>query len=233
MKWLVFIVAMGLAAPAAAQQTEPDPGIPIEEVTLAPRPEWFPTGKTATYTGEVDAEGVGFHLSGLTMRMPVAITLIGVPKAPISLAIGKSWGAPERTADTTADGVVAERFRTDDDAMIRVRSLGERRHFELIVWVGDERTDYPDERSPLDFDQAARIKAGGSAAPPAGGSATATPPAGSGSAATSAPSAPSAPTPPAQAVPSSGGTSPVVWVIAGALVAIVLLLVVIVLRRKR
>jgi len=222
MKRLVVLAIMCHGSPALAQQTEPDPKIPIEEVKLAVMPEWFPTGKTATYRGEVDADGVGFRLAGLTMRTPVAVTVIGVPTAPIKLSIGKSWTTEDRKVDTTTDSVVLERFRTDDEALIRIRSLGDRRPFELIIWVGDERTDYPDEVGPIDFGEPARAK-GPAPAPVPGGSGTPAP----ASAGSQAPAAtPGSP-------PASTTSSPVMWVIAGLLAVIVLLFVIVLLRRKR
>lgn len=220
---LVLALALALVAPAArAQSTEPTPPFPVQQVELAPQPELFAHGNAALYHGEVTEQGHGFALAGLSMMQPVGITVLADPDNPVTLTIGKEWALADRTASTDAAGHATELFRTDDLLQLRVHAPGAAapRRYDLVIWVGDERTDYPDMPSPVDFgrpEEAAKSPGPAPAATPAPG-ATPTP-----AATASPPTSPSAP----------NSTQLVLWVIAGLLAALVAIAGVAVFRRRK
>lgn len=215
---LVAALALSAAGVASAQETEPAPPFPVIDVALAPLPVAFEHGKAATYHGAVNSTlGSGFRLVGLSMMQPVAVTVVAADKdKPVRLAIGKTWAAPDRTVETsTSDGTATELFRTDDVAEIHVRAVdgaeGER-EYGIVIWVGDEKSDYPDMPSDVKFgkpEEAKTQRAAGAVAP--------SPPA-------SAPASTPAP---------AAAASPVLWVIAGLLAVLVVFAGLFLLRRKK
>jgi hypothetical protein len=220
---LAVVVALASMRVAYAQQTEPAPPFPVIDVALAPLPVAFEHGKAATYHGAVNSTlGSGFRLSGLSMMQPVAVTVVAAANdKPVRLAIGKTWASPDRTVETGSDGTVTELFRTDDLAEIHVRAVdgaeGER-EYGIVIWVGDEKSDYPDMPSDVKFGKPEDAKtkratvAGGAPSP--------------------APAPPVAPAAaPAQAP--AAGTSPVLWVIAALLGVLVVFAGIFLLRRKK
>ena len=217
---LAVVLGLGLGASVArAQPTEAPPPFPVQQVELAEDREHFTHGKAAIFHGEVGVQGHGFALAGLSMLQPVAVTLLADPGAPVTLTIGKEWAFAERTAVTDAGGHVTELFRTDDLAGIHVFApdASQRRAYDLVIWVGDERTDYPDMPSPIDFDQPEEAKrapeqvaSGGETTPP-----TSSP----------APASPQASEPRSMEL--------VLWVIAGLLAALVVLASVALFRRRK
>lgn len=216
-------LALALAASAAsAQSTEPTPPFPVQQVELAPQPELFAHGKAALYHGEVSEQGHGFALAGLSMMQPIGVTVLADPDEPVTLTIGKEWALADRTASTDAAGHATELFRTDDLVQLRVHAPGAAapRRYDLVIWVGDERTDYPDMPSPVDFGRPEEAAKPPSPAPEA----TPTP-----APAAPPPTSPSAPPSP----PSANSLHLVLWVIAGLLAALVAIAGVAVFRRRK
>lgn len=223
---LALLLALALAAsPAKAQSTEPAPAFPVQQVELAPQPELFAHGTAALFHGEVSEPGYGFTFAGVSMLQPIAVTVLADPGAPVTLAIGKEWALAERTTSTAAEGHATELFRTDDIVTLRVHApdAATPRRYDLVIWVGDERVDYPDMPSSIDFDRPEEAQQAKVAAPPAA------PPA---SPALAGPPAP-APAAPATAPPPTGSLQLVLWVIAALLAALVAIAGVAVLRRKK
>ena len=221
---LVLALALGLAAPARAQPTEAPPSFFVQQVELAENRELFSHGKAAIFHGEVGVQGHGFALAGLSMLQPVAVTLLADPSAPVTMTIGKDWTFAERTATTDAAGHATELLRTDDLAQIHVfaQDAAQRRSYDLVIWVGDERTDYPDMPSAIDFDRPEEAKrdpgrpvGGGEASPPASSA------------------LPAAPAPASPQTPEPRSTELVLWVIAALLAALVVLASVALFRRRK
>jgi len=213
------------APPARAQQTEPEPTFPVKLVKVAAIPAMFAHGQAAVFHGTVDTAGAGFRVPGLTMLTPVAVSVFARDASkPIKLTLGKDWQTADRTVETGADGSVTEMFRTDDEARIHLSSRDGESSFDLVIWVGPERTDYPDIASAINFGKPEVAKARPATSAAAAGSATAVS-VGSGS------STPSSA--PGQSPARSQGTSPVLWIIAGLLGALVVIAGIAVLRRKR
>ena len=228
--WLAGVVLLASVSGASAQSTEPQPPFPFKDVTLSPKPDMFDNGKAIVVHGDVSELGFGFRLKGLTMLQPVAITVVAEkPAEPVELVIGKDWTTADRTARTDDKGVATELFRSDDVVEIRVHSPAGSgtapRGYDLVIWAGDEKTDYPDMPSAMAFGNADRAKNGRAAAvasaPPA-------PPTGSASGS-------AAPTPATAAPAASGGGSnnTVLWVIAGLLAALVVIGGIAMMRRKK
>lgn len=220
-KHVGIVAALLLVAgrPTFAQwKVEEDPSFQVVDVEVKPIPERFALGKGAHFHGRVDTQGVGFRLGGLGMLIPVAVTLlVPDPSRPVKLALGKEWNVPERSTETGPAGGCTELFRTDDAVQIRVFSPAEPRRFDLIIWVGEERTDYPDMPSAIDFGQADRAAARNSSNAP------------------SLPASPANGGPPGTtgAFPTPGDDPPVaLWVIAGLLGALVVMAGVALLRRR-
>lgn len=223
---LVIALALTSGGVASAQETEPAPPFPVIDVALAPLPVAFEHGKAATYHGAVNSTlGSGFRLVGLSMMQPVAVTVVAAAKdKPVRVAIGKTWAAPDRTVETsTSDGTVTQLFRTDDVAEIHVRAVdgaeGER-EYGIVIWVGDEKSDYPDMPSDVKFGKPdeAKTQRATVAVAPSPGAPAATPPA--------------APAPAPAAAPAAA-TSPVLWVIAALLAVLVVFAGIFLLRRKK
>ena len=227
---LVIIVVAAFSTPIAwAQPTEPEPPFPVHEVKLQKKPNLAPTGTVALYEGTVDEIGLGYRLSNTSMLMPVSVTVASLSNVGVRVTIGKSWTDAERTFEATGDKVVTERYRTDDVSQIKVASMSkDTARFVLMIWVGDERTDYHDVTSPLDLGQPERVRVGASGSTsPTGGSGSSTKP-------PEAPAPPAAPAHTPSSPASTGGESgsPVLWIIAGLLGVIVILGVVALRRRK-
>ncbi len=220
---LALVLALAASA-ASAQSTEPTPPFPVQQVELAPQPELFAHGKAALYHGEVSEQGHGFALAGLSMMQPIGVTVLADPDEPVTLTIGKEWALADRTASTDAAGHTTELFRTDDLVQLRVHAPGAAapRRYDLVIWVGDERTDYPDMPSSVDFgrpEEAAKPPGPASAPTPAP-EATPTP-------------APVAAPPTSPSPPSANSLHLVLWVIAGLLAALVAIAGVAVFRRRK
>lgn len=229
--WVLVALVLVGPATASAQETEPKPPFPVTDVVVQPMPSAFDHGKAATFHGSADRTGVGFRVPELSMFRPVAITLVAANKdQPVQLAIGKTWASPDRTGVTGSDGTVTELFRTDGVAEIHVRTpdgVEGAREYGIVIWVGDEKTDYPDMPSDVKFGQPDAAKHGRATAALAPVA----------QAPGQAPNQPSPGSPPAAAAveppaPASG-TSPVLWLIAGLLGVLVVFAGIALLRRKR
>lgn len=226
----IVLVGISIATAAWGQQTEPKPPFPIHEVKLQKQVKLAPTGSVAVYEGTVDEIGLGYRISNTSMMMPVSVTVTSLSELGVKVAIGKTWTEADRSLDTSQEGTVTARYRTDDVSQIKIAAASKgTARFVMMIWVGDEQTDYPDVTSPLDWGQRERARGPGGGNSTGSASAPTAPQPGSGSAAPLTPTPTPAPKPePA----SSGGTSPVLWVIAG-LLGVLVVVALIALRRRK
>ena len=208
---MVCVAAAGAIAPRMASAQEGDveakPAFQIHKVELKAQPEFVEHGKVAFYHGTVDETGLGFEVSGLGILQPVAVSVFAIdPAQPVSLQISSDeWKQVERESTSDAKGFTSQQFRAQSWAQVRVFSPSGPRKFQLVIWAGDEKTDYPDMPSS--------IKYGGlrDGKPVGGGGASEAAPSGGGE---------------------GGGGNTVLWVIAALLGLLVVIALVFVLRRK-
>ncbi len=125
-----------LVASARAQDPTPPKTFPLN---LQPYPG-LPSGKVTAMSGVVDASGHHFLLDGLGVLQPAAVTLLAKNvDDDLTLILAKDrWDKPERSGSTRGTGQVTFRFRTWGEVKILVRSSGEARPYDLIVWAGEE-----------------------------------------------------------------------------------------------
>lgn len=164
----------------------------------------LPHGKSIAIEGTTDKNGDHFLVEALSVLQPVAVTLItNQVEEPLTLTLHKDrWDEIQRSATTGQTGRCTEKFRTQGDTQIRVSTDGPPRSYYLVVWVGEEVE--PDIPSP--FISMAAYEKSAASRPEAEAGASGT------------------------AFSFAGGA--VLYVIAGALVLIVVLLAVMVFRKR-
>ena len=214
----------GLALCALAAVAAP---APPKITTLALRDAPGTNGtRIAMYRAEVGAVPDLYQLDNLSVRMPVAVTLIAPTNSGLKLKLSKFGEEPLREGAVAASGVVSFTFAVQGGFYARVSGPGTPTPYELVTMVGKERTAklYPlvvsynaYERREAQTPTAALIQA----PPPVAAPQTAP---------VAMPVVAIAPAPVAAAAPPR---SPVLWVIAGLLGAIVVLLGAVVLKGKR
>lgn len=208
---VAMVCAAGVFAPrmASAQEGEVEekPAFQIHKVELKAQPEFVEHGKVAFYHGTVDETGLGFEVSGLGILQPVAVSVFAIdPAQPVSLQISSDeWKQVERESTSDEKGFTSQQFRAQSWAQVRVFSPSGPRKFQLVIWAGDEKTDYPDMPTSIKYGalrDGKPVGGGGPAAPASSGGGE------------------------------SGGSNTVLWVIAGLLGMLVVIALVFVLRRK-
>jgi hypothetical protein len=97
-------------------------------------------GKIATAQGVVDQSGIRFSVKGLTIRQPVIIAVRSDNfTRRLHLELSKySWDQPERSGETSADGISSFVIKTEGDLNISVKSETGSAGYSLVVWAGDE-----------------------------------------------------------------------------------------------
>jgi hypothetical protein len=167
--------AVSMAVPAQQGQVEEKPAFQVHKVQLKAQPELIEHGKSAFFHGTVDEAGLGFELSELGILQPVAVSVFAIdPAQPVSLRISSDeWKAVERESTSDSKGFTTQQFRAQSWAQVRVFSPSGPRKFQLVIWAGDEKTDYPDMPTSIKYGALRNGKAAGAsdaaAAPAAGG----------------------------------------------------------------
>jgi hypothetical protein len=208
---LVVPLVLMLVGVASAQAPKMPAGPDIYKLELKSMPE-IKNGKIAIVEGLVDTAGRKLAVSDLSVMQPVQVTLLAVQKADdLRLELSKFvlGNDPAKSGSTKGNAYCSFPFRTQGDLQIKITSPEGPRLFRLMVWAGDEVM--PPVPAPfISMETYAKRQAGGTA-PTAGGA------------------------PVGGAIPSSDSSraSPVLWVIAGALVVIGALLGVLVLKRGK
>jgi hypothetical protein len=203
------ILFMFGAAALGAEETIPLWGIvPKEDANLPAG------GKIVALEGVTGDVQHRFVVEGLKITQPVIVMLTATNEGDdLQLQIAKyGFDHPERTGSTKDERSQIFRFRTEGDLKIAVSAAKAGMPYQLLVWTGDPIQPLLD---PV-------------LVPPA----EYTPVAAVAKTSTTASAGIVANTPPPAAVASSSFGSPVLWVIAGLLFAIVALLAIVVLRRR-
>lgn len=162
-------------------------------------------GKLAVYSGEVDEVGVMFKIPAGTVFSRCGVVLKAEGQSPSVTVRLKNEFSPDwdRSATTDASGKAVINYRTEGGAWVWIKSNGGRCRYQLGIFQGNELPVHRKLATP--FLTKAEFEAGQKK--------------------------PAGPTPSPAPAP-AGGTSPVLWVIAGLLGLVVIGLGILILRKK-
>jgi hypothetical protein len=181
--------------------------VPSRTVEWREHPDGSKIGRAAAYRGEVDEQGMDFVMPGNVVFGRSGIHLTGEPGKALHLEVrnqlSPGW---DRQLMTDATGVAKLEFRTEGEALVRIRSAAGKAPYQAMFFAGRElpvHRSMPNTIVPMSLYQEAMGES------PAGN-----------------PEAPAS-------SPSTAGKTPVVlWIIAALLAALVVLATVFVFRKK-
>jgi hypothetical protein len=127
----VFIPALG--------QSPPPEELPSRTVEWREAPGGSKAGRAAAYRGEVDEKGMDFVMPGNVVFGRSGVHLSGEPGKTLHLEVrnqlSDGW---DRQLVTDATGVAKLEFRTEGEALVRVRSASGKAPYQVMFFAGRE-----------------------------------------------------------------------------------------------
>lgn len=136
---VLLLASLATTPGSDGQQTAPNETIPSITIEWREHPDGSPSGRAAAYQGEVDEQGIDYVMPGNTVFGRSGLCVTGQPEQPLIIQVrnqlSDQW---DRELKTDASGMANLIFRTEGEALVRIRSAADTALYQIMFFAGPE-----------------------------------------------------------------------------------------------